>query len=370
MSRIAVVEGEARSIVRFRGPLLQAARDAGHDVRVFGPSDETTRAWLAAERIPFHELAARRGMISPGSDAGFALRLLGKLRQIRPDLLLTCTIKPTVYGIPVAALIGVPRRFALITGLGYAFTPGQPKLRRRIAAAAARILYRTSLSRATAAIFQNLDDRQEFQGSGLLGAAPAYVVNGSGVDLDRFAAAALPEEPRFLLIARLLRDKGLAEYLAAASIVKAARPAARFDLVGSPDPNPSAFPLSQVQAAADAGIIAYHGSVEDVRGLIAAARVYVLPSYREGTSRAVLEAMSMGRPIITTDAPGCRAPVSHGDNGLLVPVGSAEALAAAMIRLIDNPDDVTRMGARSRAIAEERYDVRLVTAEFMRILGL
>jgi len=370
MSRVAVVEGEARSIVRFRGPLLQAARDAGHDVRVFGPSDETTRAWLAAERIPFHALAARRGMISPGSDAGFALRLMGKLRQIRPDLLLTCTIKPTVYGIPVAALIGVPRRFALITGLGYAFTPGQAKLRRRIAAAAARILYRTSLSRATAAIFQNLDDRQEFQDSGLLGAAPAYVLNGSGVDLDRFATVALPEEPRFLLIARLLRDKGLAEYLAAASIVKAARPVARFDLVGSPDPNPSAFPLSQVQAAADAGVVAYHGSVEDVRGLIAAARIYVLPSYREGTSRAVLEAMSMGRPVITTDAPGCRAPVGHGDNGLLVPVGSAEALAAAMIRLIDNPDEVPRMGARSRAIAEERYDVRLVTAEFMRILGL
>ena len=302
---------------------------------------------------------------------GFALRLLWKLREIWPDLILTCTIKPTVYGIPVAALIGVPRRFALITGLGYAFTPGRPKLRgRRIAGAAARVLYRMSLRGATAVVFQNVDDRQEFQSSGLLGATAAYVVNGSGVDLDRFASVALPEEPRFLLIARLLRDKGLAEYLAAASIVKAARPAARFDLVGSPDPNPSAFPVSQVHAAAKAGVITYHGSVEDVRGLIAAARIYVLPSYREGTSRAVLEAMSMGRPVITTDAPGCRAAVSHGDNGLLVPVGSVEELAAAMTRLIDNPDEVRRMGARSRAIAEERYDVRLVTAEFMRILGL
>ena len=216
--------------------------------------------------------------------------------------------------------------------------------------------------------FQNEDDREDFRSLGLLGRTPAHVVNGSGVDLERFKVAPLPEEPRFLLIARLLRDKGLAEYLAAARLVKAARPEACFDLVGDTDPNPSGFPLSEVEAAVTDGTIRYHGPVEDVRQLIAAARIYVLPSYREGTSRSVLEAMAMGRPVITTDAPGCRAPIVPGLNGLLVPVGDTVALAEAIIRLIDNPDEAKSMAEHSRSIAEQRYDVRHVTAHVMKIL--
>lgn len=369
MTRLAVIEGEPKSIFRFRGHFLRAVRDAGHEPHVFGPADEAARAWLAAERIPFHEIAVSRGTLSPGRDARLAFSLFRELRRLRPGLIMTCTIKPAVYGIPAAALAGVPRRFALITGLGYAFTSGA-RMNRRIAGAAAHLLYRTSLRRATAAIFQNTDDREEFHQRGLLGRTPSHVVNGSGVELDRFAPVPLPAAPRFLMIARLLRDKGIGEYLAAARIVKAARPAAQFDLVGPTDPNPSALPLAEVRAAADAGIVTYHGEVTDVRGLIAAARIYVLPSYREGTSRAVLEAMAMGRPVITTDAPGCRAVVGHGENGLLVPVRSVEPLAAAMIGLIDDPEAARRMGARSRTIAEQRYDAELVTGELMRILGL
>lgn len=365
-----MIEAEPRSIVRFRGHFLIAVRDAGHDLHVFGPPEQTARAWLAAARIPYHETPLARSAISPGGDAGYALGLARRLRALRPELVLTCTIKPTVYGIPAAAAGGVPRRFALVTGLGYAFTEAEAGMRRRFAGAAARFLYRTSLRRTTAAIFQNGDDRDEFRRRGLLGGTPAHVVNGSGVELDHFCPAPLPEAPRFLLTARLLRDKGLGEYLAAARIVKAARPAAQFDLAGSTDPNPSAFPIDEVHAAAAEGIVTYHGSVEDVRGLLGAARVYVLPSYREGTSRAMLEAMAMARPVITTDAPGCRAAVAHGDNGLLVPVRDAEALAAAMIRLIDDPETARRMGERSLAIAEQRYDVRLVTADLMRIMGL
>jgi glycosyltransferase involved in cell wall biosynthesis len=370
MSRFAVIEGESRSIAPFRGHFLEGVRSAGHEVHVFAPSDAGAAAWLEKRNIQFHPIDFERAAISPLADVRLAWRLHQELRTLGPDLVLTTTIKPTVYGVPSARTAGVPRRFALITGLGYAFTAGNRNAFRRLTGAVARSLYRASLRFATGAIFHNSDDRDEFRRLGLLGATPAMVINGSGVNLEDFLPAPLPDEPRFLLIARLLRDKGLAEYLAAASVVKQVRPAARFDLVGPTDSNPSAFPIEEVRAAVSAGTVAYHGSVDDVRPFIAAARIYVLPSYREGTSRAMLEAMAMGRPVVTTDVPGCRTTVAEGDNGLLVPARDAGALAEAMIRMIDHPDEAARMGRRSRAIAEERYDVRAVSADLMNILGL
>lgn len=309
-----------------------------------------------------------RAAIAPFGDTLLAFRIYRKMRELKPQVVLTCAIKPIVYGIPAALMAGVSRRHALITGLGYAFTDRHKSLRWRIVNLVARLLYAASLRGATTATFQNEDDRADFRRLGLLGRTPANVVNGSGVDLDRFKVAPLPEKPRFLMIARLLRDKGLAEYLGAAKLVKAARPEARFDLVGDKDPNPAGFPVSQVEAAVADGTIQYRGAVQDVRTVIAESRIFVLPSYREGTSRSVLEAMAMGRPIITTDAPGCRAPIVPAVNGLLVPVGTTTPLAEAMIRLIDNVEETVGMGSNSRAIAEQRYDIHKVTAHMMEII--
>jgi glycosyltransferase involved in cell wall biosynthesis len=368
MNRVVVIAGEPRSLATIRAHFLLSLRLAGYEVHAVAPPDAMTVRWLTEHAIHFHPLPMARAAVAPLGDALVAFRLHKKIRQLRPQMVLTWTIKPTVYGIPAALIARVPRRHAFITGLGYAFTDRRKLLRWRIVNAAARLLYSASLRLATTVTFQNEDDREDFRSLGLLGRTPAHVVNGSGVDLERFKVAPLPEEPRFLLIARLLRDKGLAEYLAAARLVKAARPEACFDLVGDTDPNPSGFPLSEVEAAVMDGTIRYHGPVEDVRQLIAAARIYVLPSYREGTSRSVLEAMAMGRPVITTDAPGCRAPIVPGLNGLLVPVGDTVALAEAMIRLIDNPDEAKSMAEHSRSIAEQRYDIRHVTAHVLKIL--
>ncbi|WP_210238262.1 glycosyltransferase family 4 protein [Mesorhizobium sp. M2E.F.Ca.ET.209.01.1.1] len=368
MKRIVVIVSEPKSLATTRGHLLLALRSAGYEVHAAAPVDASTVRWLTENGIRFQPMPMERAAIAPFGDVRLAFRLYRMMQELKPQVVLACAIKPIVYGIPAALMAGVSRRHALVTGLGYAFTDRHKSMRWRIVNLVARCLYALSLRCATTATFQNQDDREDFRRLGLLGRTPANVVDGSGVDLDRFKVARLPAEPRFLMVARLLRDKGLAEYLGAAKLVRAARPEAQFDLVGDKDPNPAGFPLSEVEAAVGDGTVHYRGPVADVREAIAQSRIFVLPSYREGTSRSVLEAMAMGRPVITTDAPGCRAPIVPGVNGLLVPVGATASLADAMIRLIDNVEETNAMAANSRAIAEQRYDVHKVTDDMMEII--
>jgi glycosyltransferase involved in cell wall biosynthesis len=228
------------------------------------------------------------------------------------------------------------------------------------------------LRRATGVIFQNPDDAREFLERGLLTSRiTPQIVNGSGVDTKAFSVAVFPSGPiRFLLIARLLGDKGIREFAEAAKMLKAENPAVEFHLVGPIDSNPDGLPENLVECWHNANILYWHGSLLDVRPAILASHVYVLPSYREGTPRTVLEAMSMGRPIITSDAPGCRETVVDGLNGFLVPVRDTEALADAMRKFIETPDLISQMGAQSRKIAEEKYDVGKVNAQMMEAMGL
>lgn len=199
---------------------------------------------------------------------------------------------------------------------------------------------------------------------------PSCVVNGSGVDVDEYTTMPLPKQPRFLLIGRLLGDKGVREYALAAAKVKAHYPNAHFLLVGWIDDNPDAISQKELDSWIESGTLEFLGKLGDVRPAIADCRVYVLPSYREGTPRTVLEAMAMGRAIITTDAPGCRETVVEGENGYLVPVRDSEALANAMLHCIENPDDVSAMGTVSRQIAVNKYDVHKVNQVMLKEMGI
>lgn len=219
--------------------------------------------------------------------------------------------------------------------------------------------------------FQNPDDLNLFKKLGILKPnIPATVVNGSGVDINNFNIIPFPTyssgviKPSFLLIARLLKDKGLIEYIEAARIIKSRYPETEFHLVGYIDENPAAITQSQLDEWVESGVVNYWGRLNDVRPAIAASSVYVLPSYREGTSRSVLEAMAMGRPIITTDAPGCRETVVDSRNGFLVPIKTVNELANAMEQFIKNPELIKNMGKASRKLTEERFDVNKVN-EFM-----
>ena len=195
-------------------------------------------------------------------------------------------------------------------------------------------------------------------------------MNGSGVDVAEYSVAPLPDKPCFLLIARLLGDKGVREYAQAAQLVKAVYPQAVFRLVGWIDDNPDAITQRELDQWVDSGLLDFLGRLHDVRPAISDCSVYVLPSYREGTPRTVLEAMAMGRAVITTDAPGCRETVVDGDNGFLVPVNDVNALADAMIKMIDTPGLAASLGERSRRIAEEKYDVHKVNTAMLEGMGI
>jgi len=246
----------------------------------------------------------------------------------------------------------------MITGLGFTF--GEVAMRAAWARRVARVLYRVAMKCASVAVFQNPDDRDEFRRLGFLGPDAGHVVNGSGVELDKFEPAPYPGRGNFLLIARLLIDKGLREYVDAARLLRDKYPESRCRIVGWIDDNPASINQVELDSWVASGHIEYLGRLDDVRPAMADADVYVLPSYREGTPRTVLEAMAMGRPVVTTDVPGCRQTVVDGVNGYLVPARDAIALAAAMQRFLDNPGLIAGMGRESRRLAEERFGAESV----------
>ncbi|HCT41972.1 MAG TPA: glycosyltransferase family 1 protein [Moraxellaceae bacterium] len=277
------------------------------------------------------------------------------------------TIKAVIEGAIAAGLVRVPRRYALVTGLGYAVTGSRQRLVTRLV----RILYWCALCRMHKVFFQNPDGKGLSRELGLLPAnIPSVVVNGSGVDVAQLSGRALSVGPRvFLLAACLLGDKGVREYVEPAWNMTAYNPGTVFRLVGWIDENPYSIRKQELNDWMSEGVVEYLGRLSDVRLAVAGCTVYVLLPYRKETHRAVLEFMAMGRLIFTTYAPGCRETVVDGDNGFLVPLKSIDVLVAAREKFIFSPDLVERMGKRSREIAESKYDANVVMLREMGIEG-
>ena len=361
------------SVLNFRGKLLEAIHAQGLEIHVLAPDlqdypDELNQLQQLGYQV--HTVPMQRTGTNPIQDLKTLKTMYQLIRQIQPNYVLSYTIKPVIYGTLAAMLAKVPHRFALITGLGYAFQNAESG-KRSIFQKMVHGLY------AHKVIFQNPDDLKLFQSMQLVSPQkPTVVVNGSGVNVQDFAVLDLPKNEHgqakasFLLIARLLGDKGVREYAEAARIIKAKHPKVEFHLVGWIDENPAAIAQAELDTWVAEKVVNYWGKLSDVRPAIAASSVYVLPSYREGTPRTVLEAMAMGRAIITTDAPGCRETVIHGQNGYLVPVKSVEELVQAMQTFINDPQLMVRMGQRSREIALEKYDVHQVNAHMMSEMGV
>jgi glycosyltransferase involved in cell wall biosynthesis len=369
-SKVLVCASAPRSLLNFRRELLEEMVSRGHEVvaAAAGPANDVQDR-LAALGVQYWNIPIQRAGLNPLRDS----QTLSALRELyareRPDVALAYTAKPVIYS-GLAARHGKPAVFAMITGLGYGF--GSGSLRQLLVGFVMKKLYRAALRNCAGVFFQNPDDRKLFAKQRLIRkGSPVHMINGSGVNLSWYTPAPLPTQPAFLLVARLLVEKGVREYAEAAVMVRAKYPGTRFLLVGDLDPNPSSIRAKELDSWQTIGAIEYLGRLEDVRPAYEQASVYVLPSfYREGTPRSVLEAMAMGRPVITTDSPGCRETVVDGLNGFLVPVKNSEALAEAMERFIKNPALIPGMGKESLRMAREKYDVHKVNKVILEAMRL
>lgn len=368
------------SVLNFRGKLLETILQQGCEIHIIAPdlaSFSAEHKKLLELGYFLHEVSMQRTGTNPVADLKTLGSMYSLIKKIKPDYVLSYTIKPVIYGTLAAWLAQVPHRYALITGLGYAFQNVEQGSKRNVFQILVHGLYQQALSRSHKAFFQNPDDLKLFQDLKLLNdRIPTVIVNGSGVNVTDFNVLPLPIAAdqkikiSFLLIARLLVDKGVHEYAEAAKIIKHKYPHVEFNLVGWIDENPSAIRQQELDQWVASNTLNYWGKLSDVRPAIAESSVYVLPSYREGTPRTVLEAMAMGRAIITTDAPGCRETVTDGDNGFLVEVKSVESLVKAMEKFILQPELIAKMGSRSRQIALHKYDVHQVNTHMMQEMGL
>jgi glycosyltransferase involved in cell wall biosynthesis len=346
--------------VSHRLPLALAAKAAGYDVsvvtRVGECGDIITRSGLRL--IPFDNA---RSSVNPVADIPRLVRLALLYRRERPDIVHHVAMKPVLYGSLAALISARSHVINALAGMGWLFTSGRG-LARWLKPAVRRVLG-LAVSRGIALV-QNADDAQLVAE---LGVPPSRIrqVAGSGVDIHRFQPR--PEAdgvPVVVMHARLLWDKGVGEYVAAARLLRQRGIAVRFLLAGEPDPaNPASIPPVQISHWATDGSIDYLGYVEDVPGLLATSHIVCLPSHREGLPKSLIEAAASGRAIVTTDVPGCRAVVRHGDNGLLVPVRNAEALADALGRLINEPHLRQMMGVRGRERAEREFALDVVIGQ-------
>lgn len=371
MAKIMLIGSLAESLVAFRGRLLEEMVLSGHEVVACAPAgSDALRHSLEKIGVRYQSLPLQRTGLNPLQDLYSLWSFTRIFQNHRPDVVLSYTIKPIVYGSIGANLARVKTISSMITGSGSVF--GIETLSQRLFGRLARSLYRLGLSSNRVVFFQNPDDLRMFiERSIITESNHPTLINGSGVDLDYYAPAPFPSTISFLLIARLLRAKGIGYYAEAARHLKARYPQAKFVLVGWGDSSSRGVPSAEVDHWVSQGWIDYLGPCADVRPAIAAASVYVLPSfYGEGVPRSILEAMAMGRPIITTDAPGCRETVQSGKNGYLVPMHDSRQLAEAMERFIINPASIPSMGAASRRLAEEKFDVREVNRTILQSLGL
>lgn len=364
---IALIGNAAATMVAFRGPLIAALSGAGHRVSAICPpgsaADAAALQALGARHIPLAALSP--GGIAPAAELAALRELTQILRDARPDIVFCYFLKPLIWGAIAARRAGVARVTGMIEGMGYAFSHppagAAGRARQLLARGALLALLRPALARLDALIVLNPADRDLARRRGGIAPQKLHLIDGIGVDLAHFSPAPLSDgPPRFVLAARLIREKGIAEFLAAA---RALEGQARFRLLGAPDAARGAALAADLAAARRRGLIEWPGHVADIRPHLRDSSVFVLPTlYREGLPRSVMEAMAMGRPIITTDMPGARDAVTDGQSGLVVQAGDRPALIAACRRFITHPGLAASMGAAARSEALRRYDLHRSTA--------
>ena len=366
--KVMILSSFAAANFYFREDMIKAIVDKGHEVVVAAP--EPVEDW----KDRFFEIGVKyvsishleKNGVNPFKDTLAFFSLLDSIRKEKPDKIFAYHAKTIVYGTVAASILGVKDIYIFFGGLGSVINGNGNGLISKIL----RLQYKAAIKRSRKVFLQNEDDIKKLLSLKLVKEEQIVRINGSGVNLEKFQKKPLPEDFTFLFVGRIIRDKGVLEYINAAKEVKTIYPNIRVQIIGYFDTNPSAITLDDLKPYIEDGTIEYLGYHEDVRPFLEKCTVFVLPSYHEGTPKSVLEAMAIGRPIITTDTVGCRETVINGLNGFLVPVKDSNALADRMIWMIENPEQLREMAKESRKLCEEKFDVRKVNEVILSTMGL
>jgi len=366
--KILVLSSYAPTLFYFREDMMARMLKGGHQVSAAAPDSGDEWAQRFEKRdIKYLEINVERTSTNPAKDVLAFFSILRAIEKEKPDKVFAYQAKTVVYGCIAAKVAGLSEVYVLMGGLGSVF---RSESKRSLARAILKTEYKVAFSCCKKVFFQNNDDCKAVFDAGLINRDKVVMINGSGVNLDKFKPQPMPDKPVFLFVGRIIKDKGIIEYIEAAKIVKDKYPEVKIQIVGYFDSNPTAISQADIQGYIDDGTIEYLGRTDDVRPFLANCSVFVLPSYHEGTPKSVLEAMAIGRPIITTDAPGCRETVVNGVNGFLVPVKSSEHLAKKMMWMIENKSQSEAMGRESLRICREKYDVNKVNDVIMKTMEL
>ena len=375
--QIILIGTVASSFYGFRADLIRAMREKQYTVYTFTSeyTDSDLKKIESLGAIPMtYEL--NRGGLNPLSDIVATYKLSKKIREIKPDLVFSYFSKPVIFGTIAAKLAKVPKIIGMLEGLGYTFTQQPEGLGKKIELIkkVQVLLYKFALPQLDKLIFLNPDDPKDLIDQYAINVRKVEILGGIGLNLKEYPyqpVSNIQQPINFLFIGRLLKEKGIHDFLNAAKIVKEKYPETQFTVLGAIDPhNLGALTQSELDELISSNIIDYPGHVDNVKDWIANSHVFVLPSYREGVPRSTQEAMAIGRAVITTDVPGCRETVEHGVNGFIVAKWNPEALAEKMIYFIEHPEQIEKMGYESYKIAQDKFDAEKVNQRLLNILGL
>lgn len=365
--RILVVSPKNKTVFNFRGDLIKDMIANGNEVYVTGPNRDFIEDVQALGIKEFIEVPLVKDNTSISGDLTYLNKLRQVMKQVRPEMVFAYTIKPVIYGSIAARFCGIKKIYPMVTGLGrvYASESVKTKAVRLIT----KTLYQVAFSGCGKVIFQNMDDVREFVDGHYLSKKKCVVVNGSGVNMKRFYRSEIPEKPVFLMVSRIIREKGILDFAVAAREVKKLVPEARFIVLGGFDNSIGALKAEDIQEYLDDGSIELPGEVKDPVSFYSQASVFVLPSYyREGLPRTILEGMSCGRPIITTDWTGCREPIEDGVNGFLVPIKNPKILAEKMYKLATDRELLLKMADAAYETCRKKYAVEIVNRQMRDVM--
>ncbi len=370
MKKVIVLSSHTPSLFKFREDLMKEMLTAGYEVVAVGQLPEADWSERFAEiGVTYRQIRVSRNGLNPLDDLDTYRDIKRLFQEIQPDKIFVYLAKAVAYGCRAAASVGITEVYPLVGGLGSIYYGHGWK--NKVIKTVQKALFKQAYARSKKVFIQNDDDKQTLIKDGLLTEDKVVMIHGSGVNIDKFVPTTLPAIPTFLFVGRLIKDKGAVEYLEACKQLKTVHgDRIRCMLVGPYDTNPSTLHPKELQPYIEQGIVEYYNEQWDVRPIIDHCSIFVLPSYHEGTPKSVLEAMAMGRAIITSDAPGCKETVVDGVNGYLTKVKDVADVVAKMQLLMEQPELVADMGQKSREMACEFFDVRKVNDTILRTMGI